>query len=98
MLSYAKLRKHPKHLHRLTGVTIAEFEQLLDKFQSSWNMYEAELAKDPQRKRKFGGGRHPVLENLEDKLLFVLVYVRMYLPLLFVSTNLPGLDEFQTHY
>lgn len=95
MLSYAKLRKHPKHLHRLTGVTIAEFEQLLDKFQSSWNMYEAELAKDPQRKRKFGGGRHPVLENLEDKLLFVLVYVRMY-PLLFLQGIMFGIEEGNT--
>ncbi len=64
MLSYQKLVKRPLHLHRLTGLSIAEFEQLMDKFQSSWNMYVSDLGKNPKRKRKIGGGRHPVLLSL----------------------------------
>ena len=84
MLSYQKLMKKPSHLHRLTGLTVMEFEQLLDKFQSSWNMYMLNLSKDLKRKRKIGGGRHATLLSLEDKLLFILVYVRMY-PLLFLQ-------------
>ena len=90
MLDFEKLVKRPSHLHRLTGLSIVEFEQLLDKFRSAWDMYVLDLAKDPTRKRKFGGGRHPVLESLEDKLLFILVYVRMY-PLLFMQGIMFGI-------
>lgn len=95
MLSYKKLIKHPKHLHRLTGLTVAKFEQVLNKFQISWNMYIGELAKNPDRKRKFGAGRHPVLENLEDKLLFILVYVHMH-PLLFLQGKIFAIEEGNT--
>lgn len=95
MLSYQKLVKRPSHLHRLTGLSVVEFEQLLDKFQSCWNIYVAKLAENPQRKRKFGGGRHPVLENPEDKLLFILVYVRMY-PLLFLQGIMFTIEEGNT--
>ena len=72
-----------------------EFEQLLDKFQSVWNMYILDLSRNPKRKRKFGGGRHATLEDLEDKLLFILVYVRMY-PLLFLQGIMFGIEEGNT--
>lgn len=92
MLTYQKLVIHPLHLHRLTGLSVVEFDQLLDKFQSAWNLYIIELSKDPKRKRKIGGGRHATLLSLEDKLLFILVYVRMY-PLLFMQGVLFGIGE-----
>jgi hypothetical protein len=92
MLSYTKIVKRPNHLHRLTGLSVIEFEQLLDKFQSSWNMYVVRLGKDPGRKRKIGGGRHATLLSLEDKLLFIFVYVRMY-PLLFLQGIMFNIEE-----
>jgi len=95
MLSYQKLVHRPSHLHRLTGLSVVEFEQLLDKFQSSWNMYVMELGKNPQRKRRIGGGRHATLLLLEDKLLFILVYVRMY-PLLFLQGIMFDIEEGNT--
>lgn len=95
MLTYQKLVKRPKHLHRLTGLSVVEFEELFDKFQSAWNIYIAELGKNPHRKRKIGGGRHPTLESPEDKLLFILVYVRMY-PLLFLQGIMFGIEEGNT--
>jgi DDE superfamily endonuclease/Helix-turn-helix of DDE superfamily endonuclease len=95
MLTYQKLVKRPLHLHRLTGLSVLEFEQLFDKFQSSWNMYLSELAKNPKRQRKIGGGRHATLETLEDKLLFILVYVRMY-PLLFLQGIMFDIEEGNT--
>lgn len=95
MLCYQKLVNRPSHLHRLTGLSVVEFEQLLDMFQSSWDMYMSELGKDPKRKRKIGGGRHPVLLSLEDKLLFILVYVRMY-PLLFLQGIMFDIEEGNT--
>lgn len=95
MLSYQKLVNRPSHLHRLTGLNALEFEQLFDKFQSSWNMYVIRLGKDPGRKRKIGGGRHATLLSLEDKLLFILVYVRMY-PLLFLQGIMFDIEEGNT--
>ena len=95
MLSYKKLVKHPKRLHNLTGLTIVEFKQVLNKFQTSWNTYIAELSKNPKRKRKIGGGRHPVLDSLEDKLLFILIYVRIH-PLLFLQGTIFAIEEGNT--
>lgn len=95
MLSYEKLKKRPSHLHRLTGLTVFEFDQLLDKFQSSWNLYMGDLGKNPKRRRKIGGGRHATLLSLEDKLLFILVYVRMY-PLLFLQGIMFNIEEGNT--
>lgn len=95
MLTYQKLVNRPAHLHRLTGLSVVEFEQLFDKFQSSWNMYLSNLSQNPQRKRKYGGGRHATLLSLEDKLLFILVYVRMY-PLLFLHGMMFGIEEGNT--
>lgn len=72
-----------------------EFDQLLDKFQSAWNMYLLELSKNPERVRKIGGGRHATLLSVEDKLLFILVYVRMY-PLLFLQGIMFDIEEGNT--
>lgn len=95
MLSYEKMVKRPMHLHRLTGLTVVEFEVLLDKFSSAWNIYILDLSKNPGRKRKIGGGRHPMLFSLEDKLLFILIYVRMY-PLLFLQGIMFDIEEGNT--
>lgn len=97
MLSYQKLVQHPSHLHRLTGLTVPEFEHVLDKFQSAWNVYVSERAKNPKRQRRIGvgGGRHATLITLEDKLLFILVYVRIY-PLLFLQGIMFDIEEGNT--
>lgn len=92
MLKYHSLTKRPAHFHRLTGLTFAEFDQVMDKFRSVWQQYERQIAQNPKRQRKFGGGRHPEMDTLEDKVLFILVYVRMY-PLLFIQGILFGIDE-----
>src|SRR2546423_4287620 len=92
MLRYDTLRKRPKHFHRLTGLTLPEFDQVFDKFVPSWNAYLAPLMNNPKRQRKYGGGRHAEVETLQDKLLFILVYVRMY-PLLFLQGIIFGIEE-----
>lgn len=92
MVKFQQLSKHPKHFQRLTGITVEEFNVLLDKFQSSWQEYIHLQATSPNRQRKFGGGKHPNLETLPDKLVFILTYVRMY-PLLFIQGILFNLGE-----
>ena len=92
MITFKSLSRKPNHFYRMTGLTISEFNELLDKFQSVWQefVYKEFLSKD--RKRKYGGGRHARLLSLEDKLLFILVYTRIY-PLMFVCGLMFGFED-----
>lgn len=92
MITYKFLLTHPLLFPRLTGHTLPEFEAILDKFKS---VYEETLRKqwsNPTRKRAHGAGRPSHITTLEDKLVFILVYVRQY-PLLFLQGLLFNLSE-----
>jgi len=79
MINYSVLSKRPKHFLRLTGITLEEFAVILDKFRSAWERYlRSERSKRNDWERKAGGGNTPRLKFLEDKLLFILVYVRFW--------------------
>jgi hypothetical protein len=85
MIRYSVLSTKPKYFERLTGLTLGEFAKVLDKFRSAYDRYKRdERAKRSNWERKAGGGNTPKLRFLEDKLLFILVYVRMY-PLWFIQ-------------
>lgn len=84
MFTYQSLSKRPLVFKRLTGLTIEEFNLLLDKFKSGWLIFIRDQFLSKERKRKFGGGRKSRLDSLEDKLLFILIYVRLY-PLMVVQ-------------
>lgn len=84
MFTFEKLAKRPRVFQRLTGLTVEEFDLLLDKFNSGWQMFILNKFLSKERKRKFGGGRKSHLHSLEDKLLFILVYTRIY-PLMVVQ-------------
>ena len=92
MFSFEKLSKRPKTFCRLTGLTLVEFSDLLDKFNSSWQVYINRKFLSKERKRAYGGGRHTRLLSLEDKLLFILIYTRIY-PLLFVQGLFFGFED-----
>lgn len=92
MFTFEKLSKRPLIFYRLTGLTLPEFYSLLDKFQSSWQFFLQREFLSKERKRAYGGGRHTRLLSLEDKLLFILVYVRIY-PLMFVQGLFFGFED-----
>jgi DDE superfamily endonuclease/Helix-turn-helix of DDE superfamily endonuclease len=77
-MSYQELKNKPKTLRSLTGLNPPEFEALLDKFAEAWNAYVEETFQRVTRQRAYGAGRKAELERLEDKLLFILVYFRLY--------------------
>src|SRR5262249_59084909 len=83
----------------LTGLTAAEFRDLLPAFERAYDRaYPMDrTATDRPRQRFFGGGRHAVLSAAEDKLLFVLVYLKTY-PLQAVVGQLFGLGTSQVDY
>ena len=95
MITYQKFASRPIHFRRLTGIGLEEFDALFDKFLSCWQQYVVTIANNPERIRKYGGGRHAAMETLQDKLLFILVYVRMY-PLLFLHGIMFGIEEGNT--
>jgi hypothetical protein len=79
VLSYQRLKDHPRALRTFTGLDQAEFEKLLRHFEMAYhaNRYEHPVKKQ-SRKRRYGGGRQPRLASMEDKLLFILFYFKVY--------------------
>lgn len=92
-LSYTELVKRPALLHRLTGLTVKEFETLLESFSAQYDQLVIQpRVRAPGRQRAVGGGQKGALTDAADKLLFILVYTRIY-PLLFIQGMFFGLAE-----
>lgn len=93
MLSYDRLQHCPRALRTFTGLDKVEFETLLLPFAQAWNTYVYEQHIHQQtRKRRFGGGRKARLNSIEDKLLFILFYCKIY-PLQAVIAFLFGMSQ-----
>ncbi|MCI0551729.1 MAG: transposase family protein [Anaerolineae bacterium] len=80
MLRYSVLKKSRRDFLSLTGQSVKEFERLLPAFKQA----DQELHPDSQtlqgtrRQRQAGGGRRGVLDDVEQRLLFILVYHKTY--------------------
>ncbi|KKS84425.1 MAG: Transposase, IS4 family protein [Candidatus Gottesmanbacteria bacterium GW2011_GWB1_43_11] len=97
MITYPALISRPKIFARLTGHTPEEFDYLFDKFKSAYEEKLRSRRFDSRRKRADGAGRPSHLKTWEDKLLFILLYVRIY-PLLFVHGLMFNLSESNACY
>jgi len=91
MISYKTLSSQPRPFLALTGLTTAEFRNLLPAFETAYaRAYPADRTATGQPRQRWpGGGRHAVLSADEDKLLFVLVYLKTY-PLQVVLVQTPA--------
>jgi hypothetical protein len=73
-LSYTQVVKRPALLHRLTGLTVKEFEVLLESFSAQYDQQVIQpRLRAPSRQRAAGGGQKGALKDPADKLLFILV-------------------------
>lgn len=77
-ISYEELQSKPRILQSLTGIRVKEFEALLVSFEAAWDQFVEKTFQRAGRKRAYGGGRKARLAHLADKLLFILVYFRLY--------------------
>ena len=77
MMTYETLQRKPKHFQAFSGITPAQFAEILKALQPVYHEYEKERLTRPDRKRKIGGGRNFNL-SLEDRLLVTLMYFRLY--------------------
>lgn len=79
-MTYRTLSTQKQSFLALTGLTPDEFQDLLPAFEAAYERaYPPDLTADGRaRQRWSGAGRRSVLERAEDKLLFVLVYLKTY--------------------
>lgn len=77
MLSNKKgILKNPRLCQAIFGMSKVEIEGLLPTFSQCLLAYRYQLK--PNRIRKIGGGRRGDLPTDEDKLLFILMYLKIY--------------------
>ena len=79
MLNYDDMRKKPRVFLSVTSVTVVEFQVLLGAFAQAFEEVSHLTAEGKPRKRKKGGGQiGGKLPRMEDKLLFILSYIKNY--------------------
>jgi len=80
MISYEGLKERPALFKSVTGLTIAAFGELLPAFQRAYedDLDQRDTQREHPRQRGRGGGRKGALLSLEDKLMFILFYFRVY--------------------
>lgn len=71
-----------RHMRSLTGVSLSQFEILLEVFtklysQRQWQVYQDGIIAGT-RQRRPGGGKKGALPSMRDKLLFLLYYFKVY--------------------
>src|ERR1043166_9686198 len=93
MVTYEKLQNDHRGLLALTGLTRREFDQLLETFTRAYERrYPPDRTVEGQpRQRGAGGGRKGTLHAPEQRLLFILVYLKTY-PLQAVMGELFGMS------
>lgn len=70
-----QLKKRPKHFQNFTGLSISEFEEIVEAVRE--RLEEGKKKPTRTRKRAVGGGRKPVLE-IEEQVVVLLMYYRLY--------------------
>ena len=80
MLTYTDLQQDRRKFLSLTGLTLREFQQLLPAVEQAYErLYREDQTLAGQPRQRFpGGGRKGVLDAPDQKLLFLLVYLKTY--------------------
>ena len=78
MLNVSKLRRHPRHFHSFTGLSVTQFDHLLAEFRPAYEAQRKQQQNNNVRQRQPGAGR-PRSLAVSECLLMGLVYLRLYL-------------------
>jgi len=99
MLTYSTLQDRPREFLAATGLTHEEFARVLPAFAAAYIvLYPPDKTWEGKaRQRQSGGGAKGVLPQMEDKLLFILVYQKTN-PLQTMHGLQFALRQAQTHY
>ena len=72
-----QLKQRPELFRRLTGISVGKFYEIYHQLQPLHEVYEQKRLSRNDRQRAIGGGNKFKLE-LEDRLLMLLMYYRLY--------------------
>src|SRR3990167_7858045 len=79
MMSFEKVLKNRRLSLALTGLSPEEFKQLLPTFAETISRKMKQRHNDnPDKQRRFGGGRKGFLPTSAEKLFFILFYYKCY--------------------
>lgn len=78
VVSYDGLSRKPEIFRSFTGLEVSEFDSVYDEVESRYYDYEGKRLSREGRRNEMGGGR-PFKLSLEDRLLMLLVYYRLYI-------------------
>ncbi|MBK8534821.1 MAG: hypothetical protein IPL59_06675 [Candidatus Competibacteraceae bacterium] len=73
ILNYDDVKEKPETLRAMTSLNRDEFELLCLSFSQAWEEETQSCQRDPSK-----GGRKPILTKHEDRLLFILFYLKTY--------------------
>ena len=78
MISYNELSKHSRRFLAMTGYTVEEFQALLPHFQVQFEKHVETHTLDgkSRAKRQYSAYKNSPLPTIEDKLLFILIYLK----------------------
>jgi len=78
MLRYETLSQKPRRFLSMTGYTVEEFDALLPSFKFCFEqqMQTHTLENQPRTHRRYTSYRNSPLPTIQDKLLFILVYLK----------------------
>ena len=91
ILSYDSVKDKESTLRAMTSLDKEEFEELCIFFKEAWDEQAEREGRDPSK-----GGRKPKLQSMEDRLFFILFYLKTY-PLQEVIGHLFGLSQGQAN-
>jgi hypothetical protein len=86
-LNYNDVKEKVDTLRAMTSLNRSEFEELCQKFSVVWDETTRQSEKEPSK-----GGRKMILNNAEDRLFFILFYLKTY-PLQEILAHLFGMSQ-----
>jgi hypothetical protein len=97
-LRFADLQSRPTEILDLTSLTLAEFQRLVPPFEAAFQAHMADWRLDghPRTARRYTTYQNCPLPTPEDRLLFILVYLKTY-PLQVVHGRLFGMGQSKAH-
>lgn len=97
-LRFADLQTRPTEVLDLTSLTVGEFQQLVPPFEAAFQAHMTRWRLDgkPRTARRYTTYKNCPLLTPEDRLLFILVYLKTY-PLQVVQGRLFGIGQSKAH-
>jgi hypothetical protein len=97
-LRFTDIEPRPTEVLDLTSLTLEEFRRLVPPFEAAFQAHMAQWRFDgqPRTARRYTTYQNCPLPTPEDRLLFILVYLKTY-PLQVVQGRLFGMDQSQAN-